>query len=194
MIDVESTIISQYGSSSIIGQLIQNMNDDIDPRADIENFYNAVWNIDTAETWGLDIWGNIIGLGRYVEIPPDLQPIPGNTDTFYIPDEDYRSFLLFKAATNITNCSARSINRLLTNKFIGRGRAYILDTGGMTMRYVFEFLLTYWEKSLFRQGIVVPKTTGVNIDILEIPDANVFGFRGSGLKPYDQYPYTNRST
>ena len=193
MIDVEKTILSQYSNSSIINQLIQNINDNIDPRADIENFIELVWNVETAETYGLDVWGSIVGINRYVTIPPDLQPVPGSTDTFYIPDEDYRSFILLKAATNITNCSAKSINTLLTNKFGDRGRAYILDTGNMTMRYVFEFLLTYWEKALFQQGIVVPKTSGVRIDILEIPNKEVFGFRGQGLQPWNQGSFTNRS-
>ncbi|WP_152882578.1 DUF2612 domain-containing protein, partial [Burkholderia multivorans] len=54
MLNVEQTILSQYGNSATITQLIQNFNQYIDPRADIDAFYNAVWNIDTAQGFGLD--------------------------------------------------------------------------------------------------------------------------------------------
>lgn len=49
MVNVEQTIISQYANSATIVQLIQNMNGYVDPQADFDNFYNYVWNVDTAQ-------------------------------------------------------------------------------------------------------------------------------------------------
>jgi len=69
MINVEQTIISQYANSPTIVKLIQNMNEYIDPRADLDNFYNFVWNVDTAQGFGLDIWGRIVNISRELSVP-----------------------------------------------------------------------------------------------------------------------------
>ncbi|MHB8915615.1 MAG: DUF2612 domain-containing protein, partial [Thiobacillus sp.] len=68
MINVNKTIISQYGTSPILTQLIQSLNDAIDPTLDLGNFYNMVWNISTAQGFGLDIWGRILGVTRYLNV------------------------------------------------------------------------------------------------------------------------------
>ena len=52
-------------------QLIRNMNAYIDPRADLQAFYDNVWNIETAVGFGLDIWGRIVGVSRDIEIGLD---------------------------------------------------------------------------------------------------------------------------
>ena len=74
MIDVERTIISQYANSATIVQLVQNMNTYLDPRADFDNFFDYVWNVESAQGFGLDIWGRIVGISRELLIPawPDL--------------------------------------------------------------------------------------------------------------------------
>ncbi len=69
MIDVERTIISQYGNSPTILQLVQNMNAYLDPRADFDAFFDYVWNVDTAQGFGLDIWGRIVNIRRELQIP-----------------------------------------------------------------------------------------------------------------------------
>jgi hypothetical protein len=193
MINVESTIISQYGESASITQLVRGIDHYLDPRADIALFIDQVWEINTATTWGLDVWGKIVNIPRYIEIPEPIPVPPGETRTFYIPDDDYRSYILFKAATNITNCSAPSINALLTNKYKDRGRAFIQDIGGMEMQYVFEFFLTFWEQALLEKRVIIPKTTGVFISVQIIPPLDTFGFLGSNFQPFNQAPFTNRS-
>ena len=71
MENVSQTILSQYANSPTITQLIQNMDGYIDPSADIDSFYDMIWNIDSAVGKGLDIWGKIVGLenGRKLTIP-----------------------------------------------------------------------------------------------------------------------------
>ncbi len=131
MRDVEKTIISEYGNSSTIGQLIANMNENLDPSADIDNFYNVVWNVDTAIGFGLDIWGEIVGVSREIFTDP----------VTYLDDDAFRSLILLKALSNISIDSAPSINQLLQN-WLGPVRAYVQDLGQMALSYVFEFPLT----------------------------------------------------
>jgi len=69
MINVEQTIISQYGNSATITQLVRNMNEYLDPRADFDAFYNFVWNVETAQGFGLDIWGRIVNIKRELLVP-----------------------------------------------------------------------------------------------------------------------------
>ena len=61
MLNVEQTIISQYTHSPIINQIIGYFNGSIDPNADLERFCHAIWNVETAQTYGLNVWGRIVG-------------------------------------------------------------------------------------------------------------------------------------
>jgi hypothetical protein len=208
MIDVERTIISQYSASPTLKQLVRNMNEYVDPRANMEAFYNAVWNVDTAVGFGLDIWGKIVGVGRLLRIPgntrifgfkndsipPDWKPFNHGTfytgtvlsQAYYLPDDTYRTLILTKALANIVATTAASINQLLRNLFPNRGRAYVIDLGGMAMQYVFEFNLSAAEYAILTQSGVMPHPAGVRFSVVVIP-ADAFGFfeMGAGALPFD---------
>lgn len=197
MQDFERTIISQYGSTSLtLRQLITNFNGYIDPAALFDEFYDRIWNIDTAEGVGLDVWGRIVGVGRTLTIttPPTyfgyevgtLDFAPFNeapfwsgspvTQNFVLSDDAYRALILIKAATNIARTTSQVINRLLTQLFAGRGRAYVNSLGNMQMRFTFEFYLEPFELAVLTQGNVLPRPTGVGVTLLEVPQGSTFGF------------------
>lgn len=208
MINVERTIISQYSASPTLKALISNINECVDPRANLKAFYNAVWNIDTAVGFGLDIWGKIVGIDRLLRIPanvevigfvnasvpPDWQPFnqgawfngQNATQSYFLPDDVYRTLILTKALSNIVTTSASSINRLLRNLFPGRGRCYVVDLGGMAMQYVFEFALTTAEYAILTQSGALPHPAGVEYSVVVIPTGS-FGFfeAGSSVYPFD---------
>jgi beta-lactam-binding protein with PASTA domain len=69
LFDVEATVISQYANSPTLLQLVANMNQYVDQSANMANFYNYVWNIDSAVGFGLDIWGKIVNVSRLLQIP-----------------------------------------------------------------------------------------------------------------------------
>lgn len=208
MENVEQTIISQYANSRTICQLINGMNQYIDPSTNFRAFYDFVWNVDTAQGFGLDIWGEIVGVGRYLEIPgqekyfgfddgvDDYEPfdsapfylVDAATETYRLADDAYRVLILAKAMSNIISTTSPAINRLLLNLFPNRGRCYVLDLGNMAMRYVFEFTLTPYEKAIVTKSGVLPHGAGVRVEFLEIPYPNVFGFveAGETSAPFDQ--------
>lgn len=74
MQNFDQTIISQYANSPTLLQLIENMNVYIDPRANLLEFYNFIWNVDTAQGFGLDIWGKIVGVSRLLRLPSATTP------------------------------------------------------------------------------------------------------------------------
>lgn len=200
MIDVEKTIISQYGNSATISKLITNMNEYLDPRTDFDNFYDFVVNIDTAQGFGLDIWGRIVNISRDLLVPETPlyfgfgEALPGSypfneqpfypgieaaTQTYRLTDDAYRQLILVKALANISATNAPSINQFLQNWFIDRGRCYANDLGDMQLRYTFEFLLTPYEFAIMTQSGALPRPAGVYATIinLEIP---AFGFSEAG--------------
>jgi hypothetical protein len=67
--NVDATVISQYQNSPTLTQLVANMNEYLDPTANLLQFYDYVWNVNTAQGFGLDIWGRIVGVSRVLQIP-----------------------------------------------------------------------------------------------------------------------------
>lgn len=156
-----------------------------DPSTDFEFFYDAVWNIDTAVGFGLDVWGKIVGVARQLEIPAtqqffgfndgsgyqpfDQAPFyngPKATNTYSLSDDAYRTLILMKALLNISNCSAPAINRLLSNLFAGRGKCYVVDNGNMSINFVFEFSLNPYEVAILTKSSAIPKPAGVSVTLV----------------------------
>lgn len=207
--DPAATVISQYANSPTILQLIANMSDYLRPDVNFEQFYNFVWNVDTAQGFGLDIWGKIVGISRLLHIPvdsptfgfensdtpPDWSPFNQgtfytgelNSQTYTLPDAGYRILILTKALANIAATTAPSLNRLLQNLFPNRGRAYVVDLGNMAMRYVFEFSLTSVEFAILTQSGALPHPAGVSVDVQIVPTGGNFGFaeQGGDAQPFD---------
>lgn len=200
MINVEETIISQYGNSATITQLVRDMDQYIDPRADFDTFYDFVWNVETAQGFGLDIWGRIVNIVRTLLIPPPIlnfgfneagsqakpfneapfyDGIPPASETYFLADDAYRKLILVKALANISATNAPTLNQLLQNLFGDRGRCYVNDMGGMALRYTFEFDLTTYEFAITTQSGALPRPAGVASSMFNsaLP---LFGFSEAG--------------
>ena len=174
------TVLSQYANSPIITALVDLFAQWLDPKTRFDDFYSLVWNIDTAQGFGLDIWGRILGVNRVLQVPAgeylgfesDAQAKPFGFGIFYsgtrltnnvaLTDEAYRTLLLAKAALNITNASAPAINAILLNLF---GQGYVRDNLDMTITYVFSEALTPVETAIVFQSGVLPKPCGVSFDV-----------------------------
>lgn len=186
MLDPEQTIISQYSNSPTLVQLITSFNGYVDPSADFDAFYNLVWNIDTAQGWGLEVWGRIVGVGRIVQVSAgeyfgfeeatDAEPFgqapfyagAPTTDNYALTDDAYRTLILAKAMANICDGSIPAINQVLLNLFPGRGNCYVTDGEDMTMTYTFEFPLSPVEMSIVTQTGVLPRPCGVDATVVVI--------------------------
>lgn len=213
MQNVIDTVASQYGNSPTILTLVDAMNQYIDPTVDLAQFYSVVWNVETAVGFGLDIWGRIVNVSRVLQIPGNLlyfgfdeqteaQPFdqapfydgPPATQSYVLPDDAYRKLILTKALSNISAATAPSYNRLLQGLFAGRGRCYVLDLGGMAMRFTFEFALEPFEIAIFTQSGVISRPAGVSATaIMQFDPTTTFAFaeQGGDAQPFDQGVFFN---
>ena len=184
-LNCEETIISQYANSPILLTLINNMNSYIDASANFFNFYNQIWNINSATGYGLDVWGRIVGVKRNVNMPLSAivqQSIfyfaetgvntpfsPGGAAPFYggseintvyrLSDDVYRSLILVKALANISNCSAQAYNQLVQNLF-GQNSCYTSELGSMAMQLTFTNISVFDYYLIVNAG-VLPRPAGV---------------------------------
>lgn len=66
--DWHTTILSQYATSDRITGLIATFADALDQTENFDTFYDKVWNLNTAEGYGLDVWGRIVGANRVLQV------------------------------------------------------------------------------------------------------------------------------
>lgn len=186
--DFWTTIISQYANSPIIDQLIANFDSYVDQTINLQSFFDLMWNVDTAQGYGLDVWGRIVGVTRTLQVQGDQSyfdfeesGLSGNgfgqqpfyagvpiTSNFELSDDAFRTLIFAKALANISDGSIKSLNQLLINLFPARGNAYVTDGLNMTMTYTFAFQLTSVELAIVSQSGVLPKPTGVALTIVEV--------------------------
>lgn len=193
MINVEATVLSQFANSPSIMQLIKNLNTYLDPRTNIDDFYNLMWNVDTAVGYGLDVWGRIVGVNRVLQLasstyfgfqgPTSASGVPWNQGIFYngqnlttnfsLLDGPFRVLILAKALANICNATIPSINQILINLFGPSGlmpipgNSYCTSGGDMTMTYTFSSPLDPVSKAIVFQSGVLPTPCGIVASIVD---------------------------
>lgn len=144
-LDWWDTIISQYGNSPRIVKLIENFGDYMNQSANMDSFFDDMWNIDSAVGYGLDVWGRILQVSRNLEVTTGEffgfeesgTALPWNQGTFYagagltsvfaLSDDAYRQLLLAKAFANICDGSIPAINQLLMTLFGASGNCFVTE-------------------------------------------------------------------
>lgn len=217
MDNFSQTVVGQYNQSTSIMSWLSACNDAIDPSADLDAFYSATWDIETANSAGLDIWGRIVNISRFLTVastqkywgfeqgggePFNNAPffVTGNqySQTYALSDEIFRKLILCKALTNISRATIKTTNYLLMFLFGGdrkrtiltgptlggtftlgvsklgyvqeeitvqNCRGWVVDMGGMVVKYKFDFPLEPWERAIILQSGAFPKPSGVQIII-----------------------------
>lgn len=145
--DVWATIISQYANSTILTTLITDFSQYVDQTKNFDDFYDFIWNVDTAQGIGLDVWGRIVDVSRTLQVPAGssfgFEEASGAgidtfnaaafydgaslTQNFQLTDQAYRTLVFAKALSNISDGSIPSINQLLLSLFPNRGNCYVVE-------------------------------------------------------------------
>jgi len=206
---IDKVIQSQYANSTHIKNVIYNFWDKINPESDIKVIYDKVVNLDTAEGYGLDVWGRIVGLPRqFIEVEEDtkyfgFKELEGsynsrletfNNAPFYqsingkvqLSDEGYRFYILIKALINICDSSLYCLNKIISRLFEDE-KIQIIHTDTMELRLVIQDTIPDVAKNALLSLNWLP--AGVNLDIYQVITPT-FGFDGSELNPFDQGSFT----
>jgi len=183
-----ATVLSQYANSPILLGLVENFARYVDPTANIDAFYKLVFNVDTAEGYGLDVWGRIVGVSRVLQLPAsgdyfgfsessDAFPFGEGifygggslTNNFALSDTAYRRLVLAKALANISDGSIPAINQILINLFASAyGNCYVTDGEDMAMTYTFGATLSAVDFAIVSQSGVLPRPVGVTATIVQL--------------------------
>jgi hypothetical protein len=198
MQNVASTVISQYADSPVINALINTMNAAIDPAANIDDFYTKMWNVQTAQGYGLDVIGRIVGVTRVITISggtyfgftgPTGTPSPGysgqgfnqapfyfdqpTTSNYALSDAAFRTLIYAKMLVNIGNQSVPYINNILMTLF---GTAQFMGQFSTNSLYV-----TSVQSGFVNIGAHVVATYGSNTDTFTITGQTNGSPNGIGL-------------
>lgn len=203
----EDTILTQYSASNRILSIIDTFNQAVSLSDFTDEFIEKVWDITTCETFGLDMWGKVVGVSRYIraEIDNDCfgfseaddgggYPSPFGDSPFYagiqetetvrLSNDAYRTLVLCKAFSNISIATIKDINKFLTMLFLDRGRAFCVDYGDMKMGIICEFKLEPYEISILQNYDVLPIPSGVLAMVRQVVSP-YFGFSE------DAYPFND---
>ncbi len=202
---IDATVQSQYAASPHIRALVDSFWKAINPEADINEIYEKMVNPETAEGFGLDVWGRIVAIGReYIALdegteylgfnPPAGVTNPRlnslNNAPFYRPvdgkvrlaDNAYRTYIFIKAMINIGTGTLASLNEMLAFMFPNTKICCIhVDT--MVLRLVIQTRISAADKTALLQLSWLP--AGVGLELYQVVNPT-FGFNGSGLMPFNQ--------
>lgn len=183
------TILSQYVNSPRTLGLIESFSDAINANGLSDLFLASVLNIETASSYGLDVWGRIVGVRRTLYVPGGAsgkllgwgepgagkfygwRQAPWNTlnrltPNFTLQDDDYRRLILVKAFSNISDRSIPSMNAALMQMFAGQGNVHVSDLGSMTAAYVFDFHPTALDLAILQQSGAFASPSGVLMSVV----------------------------
>lgn len=203
----QDTIIKEYSASQKILNIISTFNDAVSIDDFTDSFIDQVWDLTANGSFGLDVWGKIVNISRYITADIDSDsfgfyeadsgtgegyPDTFNSSPFYggvqettnvrLGDDAYRTLILAKAFSNISIATIPEINRFLRMLFKGRGVVFCNNYFGMAMGITTLFELQPYEKSILMNYDVMPIPSGVKLRLTQIVNPD-FGFAD------DAYPF-----
>lgn len=185
-IDLQKTILWQYDKAEILKSLIDQKENWYKTNTTdfINDFYRDVLNIDTANDFGLNIWGKILNFDRNISYATGV--------VHYPTTEEYRFLLKAQMLRFRCNGTVPEINEFLYKLFDDKAhQCYVQDNLDMTMTYVLQkdfsdkqWLIDWLTDPAQTYLDWLPRPAGVRITI-STGYTGFFGFEGSGLETFD---------
>lgn len=169
----------QYDKAEKIKKILDGKNDFIKNNVSNfwENWQKTVFNINTADTFGLKIWGGFLGVER-----PTYTNETGETIVF--TDDQYRTIIKGRLLLMMSNGSVHDINAYLNYLFPGKS-VFCVDYHDMSINLVFYYQPTDEEIAIIKSDGFLPRPAGVLVNYIIVPPDEVFGFYGQELSTFD---------
>lgn len=157
-----------------------------------EAWVRDVFDLTTADDFGLTVWATILGVPLVANAAPtDARPVFGfgadnlnffesnfgrDTGTVIsLTTEQKRLILRLRVFQLISDGCVPSINEMLGLIFGDQGRVYVLDGEDMTCEYVFQFFPSSRVLFVLENYDILPRPAGVQLRVLINP-GDSFGF------------------
>lgn len=214
--NIDDTIQSQYACAPHLTALVRSFWQLLNPKPDINRFYELCFDLDTAQGIALDVWGRILGmprsmqavtevgaeyLGYYRKSAPVREAKGFDQAPWFhgaqerhleLSDDAYRLMLKTKAMANISTGSLADLNRMLA-ALLPHAEVQIFRTAPMMLKIIATGDLTDYERNLLTRGDLPPVPTGVGLEV-EINGEKPFGFNGGNVTPFDQGPFYRKNS
>lgn len=194
-----ASILWQYQDASSLVAIIAGKQDwyDDNQKSFWTDFITNIFNLRTANEFGLSVWSIILDFPLFVNQPfdPDKPTfgfdldIYGNFDnsnftdnngtTFNLPLETKRIILKLRYFQLVSSGTVPETNRMLKYVFEDFGKAYLLDFGNMEQEYVFIFPVTWDLAYVFNNLDLLPRPAGVGSSWIDAT-LTYFGFGPDG--------------
>lgn len=163
-----------------------------------ENWITNVFNLDTANAFGLAVWSVILDLPLFVEEPPTpagvlpfgFGPFDSNFNnsnfgtnsgqTNNLPIETKRIALQLRYFQLTSSGTVPEINRFMKFAFRNYGPVILIDNLDMTQSYFFGFTMTWDLIYLFNNFDILPRPAGVGSTYRDATES-VWGFGPGNL-------------
>lgn len=177
-VDLLDCLLWQYNKADKLKALVQKCQDEFEGNIKDfwDNFYTNIFNLDTANSFGLVVWGILLGIER-----PSYTS-GGVTQPY--SDDMYRLLLKSRSLLQKTDGTMHSLNQYLAFIFPNKP-VFALDNLDMSIRIVFYYTPTPDELQVLSNPDFLPRPSGVKIEIQVIDPEDIFGFEGSELNNWD---------
>lgn len=195
-IDLTQSILWQYNNAERLRALIaaEARFFDAEVQGFWQNWYRDVFNLNTANGFGLAVWAVILGVSQDIRLGEDVPADVWGFDTeaidngnknfvhgnfvrtenvLQVKTEQLRMLLKIRAMQLVSNGSAYDINRML--KMIFGDRAYVLDNHDMSITYVLDDSLSLDELFILQETSAFKPPAGVEYKLKFTRDNN-WGF------------------
>lgn len=189
-INVLAVLIWQYENSENIKTLIINKNiwDSLYGTLFWDSWYSDVFNLATADLFGLTVWSIILDLPLFVPIssPNPAAPVWGFNElpfptvnenlnfthgnlagALVIPtltEDEQRIALQLKYYQLVSRGAVTEVNQFLHYLFGGMGGAWMIDNFDMTITYQFNFDINPVFLTVIANYELLPKPAGINVN------------------------------
>lgn len=193
-LDLMRALLWQYTDAARLEALIRKKQDwyDVNHSAFWTNWVRDVFDLRTANDFGLDVWAVILNIPVVIsagEDPAD-KPIWGfgqyrenfnngnfaNLSGARLTEEQKRLLLRLRYFQLVTTGVVPEINAFFAYLFAPLGRAYVVDGLAMNARYVFNFPLSSGFQQVLDAFDLLPRPAGVKVDYVIIGEADGWGF------------------
>lgn len=178
-IDLSKCFLWQYDEGGNLRTILQNEVNFINENVSQfwSNFLRDIFNINTANDFGLSLWGTTLGIPR---------PMYENSQGEIVPFDTEQYRMLLKGAILLMNSTAsvHDINLYLESVFPGKP-VFCADTHDQTMVLNFFYDPSDEEMAIIDQDQYFPRPAGVNKRIKIFSPDKTLGFQGSELQDFD---------